>query len=161
MVAIEPDLLVVGVVPPAAGWRPGEVRVLVTTPLILGAVIAVIVGLADLEAHWWAWRPPKTRVGLWFAVTSASCLSLLISPHDLVQGLLLLAAPAMLVAKGLGGRHRALISGLRSGHPGGHVAAPLPAGAADSRPAPDRCHQRLRRSLTGPEVATPADSAAI
>ncbi|MHB8323593.1 MAG: glycosyltransferase family 87 protein [Candidatus Dormibacteria bacterium] len=60
---------------------------------------------------WWAWRrnPPRTSADWWLALTAACCLSLLISPHDLVQGLLLLAAPALLVAKALRASGRSLL----------------------------------------------------
>jgi len=63
-------------------------------------IAAIPVGVGGL---WWAWHrnPPRSRVDWWLALTAACCLSLLISPHDLVQGLLLLAAPAVLVAKAL------------------------------------------------------------
>ncbi len=74
---------------------------------VLG-IAAIPIGVGAL---WWAWHrnPPRSRVDWWLALTAACCLSLLISPHDLVQGLLLLAAPALLVAKALRASGRSLL----------------------------------------------------
>ncbi len=71
-------------------------------------IAAIPLGVGGLG---WAWHrnPPRTRVDWWLAVAATCRLSLLISPHDLVQGLLLLAAPALLVAKALRASGRSLL----------------------------------------------------
>jgi hypothetical protein len=58
------------------------------------------IGLAILGWAWWR-NPPRSDLDWWLALTATTCVSLLIAPHDLVQGMLLLGAPAILVGKAL------------------------------------------------------------
>jgi hypothetical protein len=57
-------------------------------------LLMIPLGLA-LQALAWARRPPRSEADWWWALTSSLCLSLLIAPHDLTQGLLLLAPAAV------------------------------------------------------------------
>lgn len=73
----------------------------------LGAA-AIPIGLGALALGFWR-RPPQTSSDWALAITAATCVSLLIAPHDLVQGLLLLAGPAVLVGRALRENGRSLL----------------------------------------------------
>ena len=57
-------------------------------------LLMIPLGLA-LQAFAWARRPPRSESDWWWALTSSLCLSLVIAPHDLTQGLVLLAPAAV------------------------------------------------------------------
>ena len=63
-------------------------------------VAGIVVGLSVLGWAWWR-NPPRSDLDWWLALTTATCVSLLIAPHDLVQGLMLLGGPVVLVGKAL------------------------------------------------------------
>lgn len=69
---------------------------------------AIPVGIAVLAVGFWR-RPPRTSADWAFAITTATCVSLLIAPHDLVQGMLLLGGPAVLVGRTLRQQGRSLL----------------------------------------------------
>ncbi len=59
-------------------------------------------GIGVLALAWaWAKHPPRTAIEWKLALTSAVCISLLVAPHDLPQGLLLLSGPAIWTASAL------------------------------------------------------------
>ncbi len=70
-------------------------------------LLMIPLGLA-LQAFAWAHRPPRSEADWWWALTSSLCLSLLIAPHDLTQGLLLLAPAAVWSALALRAQGRPL-----------------------------------------------------
>ena len=73
-------------------------------------LLAIPLGLAA-QALAWAHNPPRSESDWWWALTSSLCLSLVIAPHDLVPGLVLLAPAAIWSGRALRaqGRH---LSGL-------------------------------------------------
>ena len=70
---------------------------------------AIPLALLAFGYAWWR-NPPQTQIDWFLCLASTSCLSLLIAPHDLVQGLLLLGPAAILVAKALRSRGRSLVT---------------------------------------------------
>jgi hypothetical protein len=60
------------------------------------ALLAIPVALVLQGALWWR-RPPLSSVDWWLSLTSALCVSLLIAPHDLAQGMVLLTPAALWV----------------------------------------------------------------
>jgi hypothetical protein len=66
------------------------------------------IGLAILGWAWWH-NPPRSDLDWWLALTTTTSVSLLIAPHDLVQGMLLLGGPVILVGKALRKAGRGLV----------------------------------------------------
>jgi hypothetical protein len=70
--------------------------------------LAAIPAGIGLQAWAWARHPPRTEEDWWWALTSSLCVSLLVAPHDLTQGLVLLAPGAVWAALALRGQGRPL-----------------------------------------------------
>jgi hypothetical protein len=70
--------------------------------------LAAIPAGIGLQAWAWARHPPGTEEDWWWALTSSLCVSLLVAPHDLTQGLVLLAPGAVWAALALRGQGRPL-----------------------------------------------------
>lgn len=71
-------------------------------------LVAIPIALLSSGFAWWR-HPPRTETDWYLCLASISCLSLLIAPHDLVQGLLLLGPSAILAAKALRIAGRSLV----------------------------------------------------
>ncbi len=75
---------------------------------VLGA-IGIPLGIAIQAWVWWR-NPPRSDSDWWLALASAFCVSLLIAPHDLTYGLLLLTPAALWVALAFRSQGRSLVS---------------------------------------------------
>ncbi len=71
------------------------------------ATAAIPIGIGLLAWAWWR-RPPVSSSDWMFALSSATCLSLVIAPHALNHSLLLLVGPMVWVARALRERGRSL-----------------------------------------------------
>lgn len=65
------------------------------------ALLGIPVALVVLAVAWWR-NPPQSRSDWYLSLTTVTCVSLLIAPHDLAQGLILLGPAAIWAGSAFG-----------------------------------------------------------